>query len=230
MSFLLTFRTTRFPVLFVFGKAPIDIPDCFQKFQESFASNESKVVVFYECRYQHAVKQFEEQLNALEGDKKYTNVHVTMMDTEFKRSDGSSQPPKKTSGCGACDCAEKEVTNETKAPSDPDCCTPSTEGSCVSPTPAIQEEKVEALPKQFDFCGRKLPVLLDLVEEGYSMFYIGEEEDEEVTLLLMAFHQVPVRGFLCGFVDPFSCTFIRLNPKRFTRVIEEQTENYKDDS
>lgn len=176
-------RTSRFPVLFVFGKAPIDIDDSFQKFQETFTP-ESKAVIFYECRYQHAIKTFQEQVE----EKNYVSTRVTIMNTESKGHEGLIERRKE--GCGDCGCgqAPKERAETTEDDSSKkECC--STPTSCLKPeAPATT---VEESPN-FDFCGRRLSTPLDIIEGGYSIFYIGEEEDEEVTLMLMAFHQVSV--------------------------------------
>lgn len=158
-------RTTRYPVLFIFGKAEIDVEDCAKQFTEKF-DDQSKVVIFYECRFRHAAEALD---TLIRKEKKYENVHVTIMDTEFAK-------PKH----------EKELS---ETPESQECGTSGDNSGCCQNKTACCSRAPEQR-SGYDFCGRRLGVPVEITEG--SIFYIGDEEDEDVAMLSMAYHEAPV--------------------------------------
>ncbi|XP_064624957.1 2-(3-amino-3-carboxypropyl)histidine synthase subunit 2-like isoform X2 [Lineus longissimus] len=54
--------TRRYPVLYVFGRRPLDVPDCCEKFRQLFPNRDKKIVVLYDTIYLHAVGTLRELL------------------------------------------------------------------------------------------------------------------------------------------------------------------------
>jgi len=53
---LVAFRTSRLPVIYVFGKQPVDVPDCASVFNGFFSKDKSqKVILMYDVIYAHCI-------------------------------------------------------------------------------------------------------------------------------------------------------------------------------
>lgn len=53
---LVVFRTSRLPVIYVFGKQPVDVPDCAAVFDGFFSKDKSqKVILMYDVIYAHCI-------------------------------------------------------------------------------------------------------------------------------------------------------------------------------
>ncbi|CAG8504935.1 14499_t:CDS:10 [Ambispora leptoticha] len=88
--------TSRLPVLYVFGKRPIDEAHCLDVFQEFFEENKNlPIIVSFDVVYAHGIENFVSQLHR----KGYNSIIQTFVKTETKHeattiegSDSSEQP------------------------------------------------------------------------------------------------------------------------------------------
>ncbi|CAI9728870.1 2-3-amino-3-carboxypropylhistidine synthase subunit 2-like [Octopus vulgaris] len=65
--------TKRLPVLYIFGRYSIDVEDCCAKFQEIIPDPMSKVIIYYDVRYTHAIDDFKASITV------YENVLITKL-------------------------------------------------------------------------------------------------------------------------------------------------------
>lgn len=49
--------TKRFPVLYIFGRAPIDVPNVVSTFKECLPDVTRPVIIYYEVMFQHAISK-----------------------------------------------------------------------------------------------------------------------------------------------------------------------------
>ncbi|XP_065072175.1 2-(3-amino-3-carboxypropyl)histidine synthase subunit 2-like isoform X2 [Rhopilema esculentum] len=70
-------QTSRLPVLFNFGESFIDVRDFSSKLKETFPSNSSPLILFYDVSYQHAIDEIS---NVIEEE--YKNLTVSKLLTD----------------------------------------------------------------------------------------------------------------------------------------------------
>ncbi|ORX92879.1 diphthamide biosynthesis protein [Basidiobolus meristosporus CBS 931.73] len=76
---LLNLRTARMPVLYVFGRHPIDTEDCVEKFEELFQQDRSQPIgVVYDVIYAHCIDEFAAKIR----ERGYDNVAVSTVRLE----------------------------------------------------------------------------------------------------------------------------------------------------
>ncbi|CAG8645487.1 9803_t:CDS:10 [Paraglomus brasilianum] len=93
-------RTTRLPVLYVFGKKTIDVSHCHEAFNQLFGHNkEQPILVMYDVMYAHCIEDFVQQVQ----ESNYTNIIRSFVRTEtnlipLKETDEGQQTEAFTSG------------------------------------------------------------------------------------------------------------------------------------
>ncbi|KAF9902348.1 Diphthamide biosynthesis protein 2 [Linnemannia zychae] len=190
--------TSRLPVIYVFGKQPVDIQDCATVFDRFFAKDKAqKVILMYDVIYAHCVEGL---LSTLEGEKSYTNIVQSRVETESNLGYvlSSLDAPKDTRSCcqkKSESCSGNKQACSTGSSSASCCqsgeksagstCSNST-GGCAEATSTMQQQQqqqtgtplaVEETPSNNK--RRRFGRTYDLPEgnniEDYAIFYIGEE-------------------------------------------------------
>ncbi|KAK3847394.1 MAG: diphthamide biosynthesis protein 2 [Linnemannia gamsii] len=186
--------TSRLPVIYVFGKQPVDVQDCATVF-DGFFAKDKKVILMYDVIYAHCIESL---LATLEGEKGYTNIVKSRVETESNLGYVlSSQDGAKAAG-GCCQkksescCGDKQACSTGPSSSASSCCqgaeksgdstcSTSTRG-CAKATSTTQLQAgaptaVEETPSNNK--RRRFGRTYDLPEgdniEDYTIFYIGDE-------------------------------------------------------
>ncbi|KAF9149870.1 Diphthamide biosynthesis protein 2 [Linnemannia schmuckeri] len=188
--------TSRLPVIYVFGKQPVDVQDCATVFDGFFAKDKAqKVILMYDVIYAHCVESL---LGILEGEKNYTNIVKSRVETESNLGYVlSSQDVSKVAvGCsqksGSSYCGNKQACSTESSSS---CCQSgeklgdstcsSSTGGCAKATSTMQQAEAastgttttEETPSSNK--RRRFGRTYDLPEgdniEDYTIFYIGDE-------------------------------------------------------
>ncbi|KAF9315579.1 Diphthamide biosynthesis protein 2 [Podila horticola] len=185
--------TSRLPVIYVFGKQPVDVPDCASTFDGFFSKDKSqKVILMYDVIYAHCIDQL---LATLEADMKYTDIIKSRVETEsnlgyvLSSQDSSSnccQKKESTSCCGGnSGCSDKSTsfqngsahTNGSSSCSDSGACAKSTSTSSLAhnaSTPVEDEATKNSNSKRRKF-GRTYGLPEGAKIEDYTIFYVGDE-------------------------------------------------------
>ncbi|KAF9366344.1 Diphthamide biosynthesis protein 2 [Mortierella sp. NVP85] len=72
--------TARLPVIYVFGKQPVDIQDCASAFDGLFSEDKTKrIILMYDVIYAHCI---DDLLETLEAKMRYTNIVKSRVETE----------------------------------------------------------------------------------------------------------------------------------------------------
>ncbi|KAF8945548.1 Diphthamide biosynthesis protein 2 [Haplosporangium gracile] len=189
--------TSRLSVLYVFGKQPVDVQDCATVFDGFFAKDKAqKVILMYDVIYAHCVESL---LGTLEGEKNYTKIVKSRVETESNLDNVlSSQDVSKAAGScsqkksGSSCCGNKQACSTESSSS---CCQSgeksgdstcsSSAGGCTKATSTMQQagaastgttttEETPSSNKR-----RRFGRTYDLPEgdniEDYTIFYIGDE-------------------------------------------------------
>ncbi|KAG0010746.1 Diphthamide biosynthesis protein 2 [Entomortierella chlamydospora] len=119
-------RTSRLPVIYVFGKQPVDVQECANVFDGFFGEDKAKkMVLMYDVIYSHCVDKL---METLEGEMRYTNIIKSRVETEsnlgFVLSD---QKPIQTSSNKCCQNQGSCCNGESKS-----CCSQGAAGSSSS--------------------------------------------------------------------------------------------------
>ncbi|KAG0085031.1 Diphthamide biosynthesis protein 2 [Podila epicladia] len=184
--------TSRLPVIYVFGKQPVDVSDCATTFDGFFSKDKSqKVILMYDVIYAHCIDQL---LEKLEVDMEYTNIIKSRVETEsnlgyvLSSQDSSSNCCQKkestsccsgNSGCNKATSCQNESahTNGSSSCSDSGACSKSTSTSSVAHNASAPIE--DEATKNSNSKRRKFGRTYDLPEgtkiEDYTIFYIGDE-------------------------------------------------------
>ncbi|KAF9933030.1 Diphthamide biosynthesis protein 2 [Linnemannia zychae] len=186
--------TSRLPVIYVFGKQPVDVQDCASVFDGFFAKDKAqKVILMYDVIYAHCVESL---LTTLEGEKGYTNIVKSRVETESNLGYVlSSQQENKTPSIGnycqkkpesccdskqACSTESSSCCQNNEKPNGSSCS--SSSGGCTKATSTMQREELlsattEETPSNQK--RRRFGRTYDLPEgdnvEDYTIFYIGDE-------------------------------------------------------
>ncbi|KAF9133612.1 Diphthamide biosynthesis protein 2 [Mortierella sp. 14UC] len=188
--------TSRLPVIYVFGKQPVDVQDCATVFDGFFAKDKAqKVILMYDVIYAHCVERL---LGTLEGEKSYTNIVKSRVETEsnlgyvLSSQDGAevagSCCQKKSESC----CGNKQACSTGSSSSS--CCQggeksadstcSSSTGGCAKATSTMQQHQQAGVPTAAaetpsNNKRRRFGRTYDLPEgdniEDYTIFYIGDE-------------------------------------------------------
>ncbi|RIA85674.1 putative diphthamide synthesis protein [Glomus cerebriforme] len=79
--------TSRLPVLYVFGKQPIDLDHCLESFDQFFKQDKDQLLlIMYDVIYSYCINDF---VFKLRNEKKFTNIIQTFVETEFNFSNNS---------------------------------------------------------------------------------------------------------------------------------------------
>ncbi|KAG0289792.1 Diphthamide biosynthesis protein 2 [Linnemannia gamsii] len=188
--------TSRLPVIYVFGKQPVDVQDCASAFDGFFAKDKAqKVILMYDVIYAHGVESL---LGTLEGEMSYTNIIKSRVETESNLGFVlSSQDVPKAAG-GSCQknaqscCSDKQTCStessssccQSSQKSGDSTCSSST-GGCAKATSTMRQAgagsagttTTEESPSNNK--RRRFGRTYDLPEghsiEDYTIFYIGDE-------------------------------------------------------
>ncbi|KAF9165623.1 Diphthamide biosynthesis protein 2 [Actinomortierella ambigua] len=180
--------TSRLPVIYVFGKQPIDVLDCAKSFDGIFQENKNQgVILMYDVVYAHCIDELHKTLTEVMN---YTNVVKSRVETESNLSLVLSENTNRAcrSGARSC-CAEStestEVDNSTCNIGGQSC---SSGGSCGSNSQAETATQGHANGCADDSSlttqgqkehRRRFGRVYDLPEganiEDYSLFYVGDE-------------------------------------------------------
>ncbi|KAK3814234.1 MAG: diphthamide biosynthesis protein 2 [Benniella sp.] len=191
--------TARLPVIYVFGKQPVDIQDCATAFDGLFTGDKTKkIILMYDVIYAHCI---DELLETLETKMRYTNIVKSRVETESNLGYVlSSQNGNCSSSTGCCQRKQSccNTDRNSTAPTSPSCCRKGIDGSsCATPsgcqtatsTMATIQQQQQPL-KGEDASGsdsgaesaakrRRFGRTYDLPEgdsiEDYTLFYVGDE-------------------------------------------------------
>ncbi|KAG0208949.1 Diphthamide biosynthesis protein 2 [Mortierella sp. NVP41] len=192
--------TSRLPVIYVFGKQPVDVQDCATVFDGFFAKDKAqKLILMYDVIYAHCVDQL---LGTLEGEKGYTNIVKSRVEPESNLGYVLSSQEGPKAGSGSCCQKEKKLCcgsdQKCSAESSPSSCCQNDEkagnssscgsssGGCVKATSTMQTHQstgagalavTEETPSNSK--RRRFGRTYDMPEgdqiEDYTLFYIGDE-------------------------------------------------------
>ncbi|KAI4886990.1 hypothetical protein NFI96_023484 [Prochilodus magdalenae] len=95
----------RLPLMYVFGKRPIDVQKCAATFRELYPNNESHVVVLYDVTYSHAIEDFRKLLSA-----SYPNAVFSVLVADH--CDGQEQACGLLVNDNNSDCLENSVVHK----------------------------------------------------------------------------------------------------------------------
>ncbi|KAG0049381.1 Diphthamide biosynthesis protein 2 [Gryganskiella cystojenkinii] len=180
--------TSRLPVIYVFGKQPVDVQDCAKTFDGFFGKDKAqKVILMYDVIYAHCIDLL---LGTLESEMQYTNIIKSRVETESnlgyvlsdsntdgKTADGccqrkesccsSSISTESSTGCCSSQSNKSECDNSTG-------CMKATSTSVSQQLQPVEEDAGEHTKKR-----RRFGRTYDLPEgdqiADYTLFYIGDE-------------------------------------------------------
>ncbi|KAG0006909.1 Diphthamide biosynthesis protein 2 [Modicella reniformis] len=129
--------TSRLPVIYVFGKQPVDIQDCASVFDGLFSGNRAKIILMYDVIYAHCIDGL---LETLESKMEYTHIIKSRVETESNLGYVLSQDIVFSNGSRCCQekasCCKNNGDSTESSPSS-SCCqngTSSLVSTCVNPT------------------------------------------------------------------------------------------------
>eukprot|EP01114_Cavostelium_apophysatum_P022084 TRINITY_DN7873_c0_g1_i2.p1 TRINITY_DN7873_c0_g1~~TRINITY_DN7873_c0_g1_i2.p1 ORF type:complete len:537 (-),score=126.61 TRINITY_DN7873_c0_g1_i2:561-2171(-) len=164
-------KTSRLPVIYVFGRSPVHSDDCFAKLCSQFPDKDAKVLIFYDLSYSHVI----ETISAKASSAGYRNFITTKIQKGLHQpaSSGSVAPPNQPDGC----CGG----------SDPQCNQPSSGEAKAACESQVKEDSPSEDGLQ-RFGGRSYCLAQGSDIKDYAIFYIGEE-GPTLTNLMMNFGQ-----------------------------------------
>ncbi|KAF9955377.1 Diphthamide biosynthesis protein 2 [Mortierella alpina] len=188
--------TSRLPVIYVFGKQPVDVADCVSVFDGFFAKDKAqKVILMYDVIYAHCI---DELLSKLTAGNNYTNIIKSRVETEsnlgyvLTRADAEQESPsgcckKDSSCCSTTNGADSSCTSSSGAPSS-SCssgsangCSSSSSNCRTATSTSMAQQQTEEAPENTLNSNkrRRFGRTYDLPEgdqiEDYALFYVGDE-------------------------------------------------------
>ncbi|KAG0364287.1 putative diphthamide synthesis protein-domain-containing protein [Gamsiella multidivaricata] len=176
--------TSRLPVIYVFGKQPVDVQHCASVLDGFFAENKSrKIVLMYDVIYAHCIDQL---MGILETELKYTNIVKSRVETESNLGYVLSNPDSAQASASKCDqlssCCQSGENNAASACSNSSGCQTaiSTMMTHRQQQPATNnaDEGDHAAESNISK-RRKFGRTYDLPKgdniEDYTLFYVGDE-------------------------------------------------------
>ncbi|KAF9585162.1 Diphthamide biosynthesis protein 2 [Lunasporangiospora selenospora] len=188
--------TSRLPVIYVFGKQPVDIQHCAATFDQLFAGDKAKkVILMYDVIYSHCVDQL---LNALRSEMNYAGIIKSGVETEsnlgYVLAGSNSNETLEANHCGSagtsgcCSGSSTATTSESccqngssateKSCSDTTTCRQSKATSTLQQPPAaaaLEESSPDSSTSKRRRFGRTYTLPEGDQIEDYSIFYIGDE-------------------------------------------------------
>ncbi|KNC98973.1 diphthamide biosynthesis protein 2 [Spizellomyces punctatus DAOM BR117] len=156
--------TSRLPVLYVFGKAPIDVHDCARAFDHHFSAQRNQpVLLMYDVMYHHVIISLMELLHS----HGYTDVLQTEVETELfvpPKLQATELDEQRTPSPTSSECCDKSMR----------CCKEDLRRSPLASTPSEVTETDESTCRQ-SACGRRFTIPPHRTLADYSIFYIGGE-------------------------------------------------------
>ncbi|GJJ73355.1 diphthamide biosynthesis protein 2 [Entomortierella parvispora] len=182
--------TSRLPVIYVFGKQPVDVQDCAATFDGFFGKDKAqKAVLMYDVIYSHCIDQL---LATLQSEMHYTNIVKSRVETESNL--GYVLSDSKTNGALNSGCCQKKESccstsssteaatgccSSEAAKSDYDQCTNSSGCRTATSTSSTQQLVVEDDNSEHTKKRRRFGRTYDLPVgdqiEDYTLFYVGDE-------------------------------------------------------
>ncbi|KAF8935118.1 Diphthamide biosynthesis protein 2 [Dissophora ornata] len=185
-------RTSRLPVIYVFGKQPVDVQDCASVFDGFFSKDKSrKVILMYDVIYAHCIDKL---LAKLETEMEYTSIVKSRVETEsnlgyvLSNQNGSqalnnSCCQSKGSSCGAngsnAPTTESRTCCQSGASAPASTCVNSSGCQKTTSTSMAQQQPMDDRSSNADSNKRSFGRTYDLPEgdniEDYTLFYVGDE-------------------------------------------------------
>ncbi|KAG0222402.1 putative diphthamide synthesis protein-domain-containing protein [Mortierella sp. GBAus27b] len=179
--------TSRLPVIYVFGKQPVDTQDCASAFDGLFSADKAKkIILMYDVIYAHCIDELSE---ILETKLNYTNIIKSRVETEsnlgyvLSGQDGACSSSTrccqvKGSCCdtkgGVSESSPSSCCQNKSSNSGTSCATASTTVSSTAVEPKGHDTDTESNSKR-----RRFGRTYDLPEgdniEDYTLFYVGDE-------------------------------------------------------
>ncbi|KAI1321441.1 Diphthamide biosynthesis protein 2 [Mortierella claussenii] len=186
--------TSRLPVIYVFGKQPVDVHECASVFNGFFEKDKAqKIILMYDVIYAHCIDHL---LETLQKEHNYTRILKSRVETESNLGYVLSQNASQSSGDNCCQkkgqgCSGTESTTSATTPSL--CCqngASTFESTCASSSGCSttvstsrimaqkgQQENVDASSDSNK--RRRFGRTYNLPEgdsiEDYTLFYVGDE-------------------------------------------------------
>ncbi|KAF9971481.1 Diphthamide biosynthesis protein 2 [Actinomortierella ambigua] len=141
--------TSRLPVIYVFGKQPVDVSDCAKSFDELFQSNKSQgIILMFDVVYAHCI---DDLYKTLTEDMQYTNIIKSRVETE--------------SDIGLVLSESTRSASCTQIPAD-------SHGNSCAGAPSLATQAQNENRRRF---GRVYDLPENANIEDYSLFYVGDE-------------------------------------------------------
>ncbi|KAG0238598.1 Diphthamide biosynthesis protein 2 [Actinomortierella wolfii] len=172
--------TSRLPVIYVFGKQPVDVQDCAKSFDGFFHVNKSQgIILMYDVVYAHCIDAL---YKTLTEELQYTNIIMSRVETESNLGTVlSSTDHKCNSGVGQCCTGSTGMENGLCNNGAHPCSAGRSCGSNVNARTSgeqdessVDESTMAQKEKKVRF-GRTYDLPENANIEDYSLFYVGDE-------------------------------------------------------
>ncbi|KAJ2958183.1 hypothetical protein NQZ79_g6205 [Umbelopsis isabellina] len=167
--------TSRLPVLYVFGRQPIDVEKCVTEFDKLIEDKATPIIVMYDVVYSHASDTINHKLS--ESFSKIIPTHIT-------NESGTISPSKSTCSTKSANIKAGHCESKTGG----NCC--SSGDCCQQPEPAA----LHTLPPEHAQGGRSYNLPDDIKLEDCTILYIGIES-VTLTNIMMVHNKCPVITF-----------------------------------
>ena len=159
---LISKRTSRLPVYYVFGNNPIDTDDFLTQLQHQL--KDKRIILFYDTPYEYAVNSIRDRLPS--------NVIVTSLKDKF-------QSPLNKETTTPSNCCNNNQENSS-------CCNNNNNNNCcVNVNNNAEEVKIDY---NTEFCGRQYKLNSEHpTVSDYSILFIGDENSRTLNNLIMNF-------------------------------------------
>ncbi|KAI9598338.1 putative diphthamide synthesis protein-domain-containing protein [Syncephalis fuscata] len=175
--------TQRLPVMYVFGRAPIDVKACATAFDNTYnGQTDSNIVIVSDVIYQYAIEDIMKEIHQL--PIKYTNLTIATALTESQRKKAAPSCIAQTSDNNSCCSSKPDTCCSNQADTTNDCCRSTTSSTTHE---AVNVDGKDNGINELDtpyLTGRQLNLPNGVSFDDCLIFYIGEE-GRTLTNLLM---------------------------------------------
>ncbi|KAL1921869.1 uncharacterized protein VTP21DRAFT_10511 [Calcarisporiella thermophila] len=178
--------TSRLPVLYVFGKNPIDIENCAQGFDEIFGEEKSNpILIASDLVYLHSIDSLIEALK----NRGYTNLILPTIELEYKPASPSTCSTERTTRSGGTCCSKLKQRCEEDDQQVPMCASGDQEvpnsncSSCACPTRPIIPQPAHG-EEPYGKGGWKFQMPDNVKLEDCKIFYVGGESMRLTNLII----------------------------------------------